>query len=336
MTKQQRTKVGRQRAGGFTVVELLVVIGIIVILVAILVPVVGTARKQAFAASTRAEIASLAAACERYYADFRAYPGPISNQEITNPGITVPAIAARQPGNPGDLSLSPGKLTMAENLVLGLMGGWEPGPTAGDPPSYKPDKVGQGPMSHNPVPSARRRASAYVDSTNWLSTAPGALGDAYAISGGSYQHVGSPVPEFMDRFPNARPILYLRARVGAPVSAANSATSTESGVAADDTLQYNSNNLGLAAFDSPNNAYVRPRAVPADQPADFDNPTPPPGDPNASSAPPPGPFTAQLFSKYLTAPGSTPPTNPRGKDRFILISAGVDGVYGTADDIFSE
>src|ERR1700722_12133111 len=65
----------------FTLIELLVVIGIIGILVGLLIPVVGKMRMSGYEVSTRNEILEIGNACHHYYDDFRAFPGPISNND---------------------------------------------------------------------------------------------------------------------------------------------------------------------------------------------------------------------------------------------------------------
>src|SRR6187200_2999400 len=67
---------------GFTLVELLVVIGIIVLLVGILLPVVSGIKKSAYGAASAQQIQRLTSAIEAYSADHRAYPGPLSNDQI--------------------------------------------------------------------------------------------------------------------------------------------------------------------------------------------------------------------------------------------------------------
>ena len=73
--QNQHSKTGR----GFTLVELLVVIGIIVLLVGILLPVVNGARRSAWNAASQAQLNRLVSAITAYEQDFRSYPGPLSD-----------------------------------------------------------------------------------------------------------------------------------------------------------------------------------------------------------------------------------------------------------------
>lgn len=320
----------RPRRGGFTLIELLVVIGIVVILLGILIPTVSTVRKSAQTATTQAQVASLAAAIDRYHADYRAYPGPIPNQQISQPptppftAVTVSGIGPNLPGNPTHLELPGGGITMSENLVLALCGGWDPAPSGTGPPSYVPESVMKGPMSHNPVAMARKRGPAYVDNTSWLSNQPGNMVEAYnALSGGpTWEYVGSAVPEFVDRYSEPRPILYLRARVGAPISPSG-ASGPEKGLAGDDDLKYNWEHLlrykvprGPVGPKDPSDFYniVEGRDFNEDDWRGFDR-------------------SGQYIPGYLENPGIR--GQPRQVDRYILISAGPDRAYGTTDDIFN-
>src|SRR5436190_1104043 len=114
---------------GFTLVELLVVIGIIAILLGILIPVVGKVRVHAQAADTKNLIAQITGAIERYHNDFNAYPGPVPNDQIRVNSSSLPTTVAPFMANtPGIYIKNAGgpinnKLTGTENLVLGLMGG---------------------------------------------------------------------------------------------------------------------------------------------------------------------------------------------------------------------
>ena len=61
-------------ARGFTLLELLVTIGIIALLAGLLLPVAGAARRSANAKSAKATIERLKLACEAYFGDFGDYP----------------------------------------------------------------------------------------------------------------------------------------------------------------------------------------------------------------------------------------------------------------------
>ncbi|HET9419456.1 MAG TPA: prepilin-type N-terminal cleavage/methylation domain-containing protein [Chthoniobacterales bacterium] len=68
-------QIGNSRhIGGFTLVELLVVITIIIILAALVLATVGYVQKKGARSRTEAEIAAMSAACESYKADNGIYP----------------------------------------------------------------------------------------------------------------------------------------------------------------------------------------------------------------------------------------------------------------------
>ena len=101
-----RSCIGVRRYNAFTLIELIVVVGIIAILSALVLSTVGYARKKAARARAETEIAAMSAACENYKADNGVYPrGPAS--AITIGTVTIPANAtdnlnARTRGNPTD------------------------------------------------------------------------------------------------------------------------------------------------------------------------------------------------------------------------------------------
>jgi prepilin-type N-terminal cleavage/methylation domain-containing protein len=67
-------KSSRPQPDGFTLVELLVVIGIIAILAGIFLPVLAGVKTRAKVANTRSEMAGLAAAIRAYESDYNRYP----------------------------------------------------------------------------------------------------------------------------------------------------------------------------------------------------------------------------------------------------------------------
>ena len=78
--KRLTTQIGawhKRRHTAFTLIELIVVVGIIAILAGLLLSTAGYARKKAARARAETEIAAMSAACESYKADNGVYPrGP--------------------------------------------------------------------------------------------------------------------------------------------------------------------------------------------------------------------------------------------------------------------
>jgi prepilin-type N-terminal cleavage/methylation domain-containing protein len=322
-------KSGKSRVGGFTLVELLVVIGIITILISITIPVVSHIRKAANGAATAAQIQALRGAIESYFQAFNAYPGPLADLDMFNntPNQSPPLPQNLGPGG------SPYQVTMAENLVLGLMGGLQG--VNGKPPIFVPDLVGQGPM--NLAVDANRnliypkRYSPFYDGRSQLSTAT-ALGPWYSF--GKDHSFDTNIPEIVDRFPSEpMPILYLRARKDAKGVMGD--TNTPGGT---ELYQYDLRQIWSYTYD-----FQKSRA------ATIYGPTPQglsslgnmkdqgPGDSTASGfiATKP-PWNALPYFKNTSLNQSTTPNangTPRSKDGFILISAGPDRIYGTSDDI---
>jgi type II secretory pathway pseudopilin PulG len=398
------------RVNGFTLVELLVVIGIIIILMGILLPVVSRMRRAAYAADTANEISQLSNACNQYYATFHAYPGPLSNDYIdgvnattavTLPTLVVHPLESYNPaGAPQFTPFTPANynITGSENLVLGLMGGLRldtaPGKT--DPSvsptipylnALAPTEVGLGPLNLNPAfpgrtPSFFSNGTTYLmwceaptggqpsQTTTYLPTnsAGTKLLPIPFNDQANTQSLDSPIPEFVDRFPSPGPlpILYLRARVGAKGVVSNGVIKDPTNPTIPAALyQYDvreiaaytqlvtetdgqMKSIGLGAYTpaNPIQHCLQDVGTPA-----IVNPSAPPNSP---------PYYTMGDFKHMQQEGivpknagpyffnsSIPPTDPtsdasvnntgrpRAVDQFILISAGPDGIYGTADDITS-
>ena len=168
MTRATRT--GRAKSAGFTLIEMLVVVGIIAILIAILVPVVASVRKAAYTADSKSQIAQIGNAIDRYYQDHNAYPGLFSNSDITL------GVSASAPGTRKVTGLS-SALTSAENLVLSLCGGVS-GPLATQ--AYSSSELGRGPISMGLV---QKRSPAYIDITPNSASVSGSSLDPVGIFG---------------------------------------------------------------------------------------------------------------------------------------------------------
>jgi prepilin-type N-terminal cleavage/methylation domain-containing protein len=311
-----------RRRAGFTMVEMLIVIGIILILVSILLPVVARIRIQVRVAQTQQEMSKIAGAIDQYYLEFNhAYPGPFSNVNVT-PSNSAISITNVNGGN-----VNP---TSTENMVLGLCGGLE---IASNNLQYNSNDIqsGLGPLNLNPNIAKQTRHATFIDATPskempdlpWDGT-PG---------NGTQGLSDSNIPEFMDKFNAynggfARPILYLRARIGNPT---NAGTTTAQVCGADNTTaQYNYSHL--YPYAGPNDFFQFPGSGSTFGTTDatLANSSVAPYYVQGTSATNNPAFTT--WDTYLANPNQY--TSPRGVNAYILISAGPDGVFGTTDDLF--
>jgi type II secretory pathway pseudopilin PulG len=80
-----------RRYNGFTLIELIVVVGIIIVLTGLVLSTAGYARKKSARARAETEIAAISAACENYKADNGVYPQQASSTDVLD---------ARLSGNP--------------------------------------------------------------------------------------------------------------------------------------------------------------------------------------------------------------------------------------------
>ncbi len=93
-------RTGRRPAPGFTLVELLVVIGIIVLLLALLSPMIARAYRNAERARVSADLNAISAALEAYKQDFNSYPVPSYNSTYGTATPTPSSGVAPQRPNP--------------------------------------------------------------------------------------------------------------------------------------------------------------------------------------------------------------------------------------------
>ncbi len=167
----------------FTVVELLVTIGIIVVLMAILVPVIAKVRLTAQSAATSNEIQRISAGINNYFQDFGAYPGAVSNASFAT-------------GNSAAFPSGFAGYTQSKDLVMALLGGITSQFT------YDPDSLGTGPVTFNVNDPSKKQA--YLQKV--VAELPGDL---------------SKPPEFMDLYSDPRPLIYLRINPGGVTGKAN-------------------------------------------------------------------------------------------------------------------
>jgi len=386
-----------RRRRAFTLVELLVAIGIIVILIGLLLPAINHVRKAAYGASTAQQISVLSSAIEHYHDDFNAYPGPLPlnqinyNQSNTSDTTAVKPFVYNLAGNqiamsgttppPASLTVDPTKISGAQNLVLGLLGGL----TVTRTPNangqlditafqYQPTIIFAADSMGNPtkIPSPSGPQSLAIGTTKiyspymtvqasdlsvptYTATPPASFADAASRS-----PMDTIIPVFLDKYPDAMPILYMRAQRGASglvsfagydKSGGNSLANDQASGQTITSWQYDlreiypytnsdgtpsTSNIGVnmsrSYFDpttSSSKVFVHGlQKVWASQASP----------PAAISSSTPTDAWAYLRNPSLgptipTSAGATDIGVPREKDGYILISAGPDRLYGTTDDI---
>ncbi len=79
-----------KKKNGFTLLELITVIGIIVILAGILLPAIGIVKQRAKSARAQADIESLCVALKMYESDFGTYPSTVADSNRFKAALGVP------------------------------------------------------------------------------------------------------------------------------------------------------------------------------------------------------------------------------------------------------
>lgn len=308
----------RSRRAGFTLLELLVVVGIIVILIGILIPVIAKVRKSAYATSTQSRISVIAQAIQQYQQQFGgALPGPIPEAVLNSqPSVNSVALTTDPTVASPLTSGAAVAVTSSQNLVLGLLGGLKYNITA-NTFTYNPAWIGAGPQALSTTTAKQYTASMQFDP----STLNSGLISYLAANNAGSTAPEQIIPEFVDAYPDPMPILYMRASVGQTYE-----------------VEYN-NSLGTTARSAQYNLFnLDPYLGPI--PFTF----------NSSSFPPnTNTTTTGLTFDATNYPGSynyfnnnsIPPSssasNVQGtvhqKDSYILMSAGSDRTYGTSDDL---
>src|SRR6059058_3647871 len=101
LTNCVRARSGQARYNAFTLIELILVVGIIIVLAGLVLSTAGYARKKGARARAETEMAALTAACENYKADNGVYP----RTSVTD---TFTAVTNRTPPDPQPTSYDPG------------------------------------------------------------------------------------------------------------------------------------------------------------------------------------------------------------------------------------
>ena len=282
---------------GFTLVELLVVISIIVLLLGLLLPAILWAQKDAYITATEADMHALSIGLDQYHADFNMYP---------NSSIVDGSTGAYG----GAIPQGAGYEVMAEALL-----GFLPGNLDGYTPSWPSGTIWSTSSTLNQTQGFTMAPYKKVYGPYMSVTAS----NIFMVKGTSAAYPAQYY--FTDAFGQAAttnaqllPILYFSANTN-PVGTIASGN-TKPTIFGD----YYSNSSGSASIPGIFNA------------GDDNNP---PG-PTAGAVPPslaPSPGFLNLIGNTsqdnLVDAGET----IMGSDGYLLVSAGPDGAYFTADDI---
>jgi type II secretory pathway pseudopilin PulG len=303
-----------RRRTAFTMIELLVVIGIIVVLIGLLVPVISKVRLTAKTADVTNHMHRISAAIGNYFNDFQAYPGALANKEFTPSGNLSLKL-----GNTSASFTNFATYTQSEDLVMALRGGFQVD-TSGKL-DLKPTELGLGPISFNAVGVSPRK-HAYVESipSEFAPERPTGAPVLKQLKGWPDEYPGlsyvidSEAPEFLDSYSDPRPIVYLRANASA----------------AGGNIMYSSKKDGMFRpnFDydiSVIQGYLK---------ASSDFPIP-------KTSPQQYAYTATGFDTTTTATrtylntyfGNSAGSAAKNAGSYMLIDAGPDRIFGTDDDI---
>jgi prepilin-type N-terminal cleavage/methylation domain-containing protein len=109
----------RRLQRGMTMLEIMIVIGIIAVLVALSIPAIGHFKKNAKSSAVTEQLGGLSMSLENYFQDFNAYPASALYDVNKNP---TPAYQVPPAGNAGLIGVGRGPAMLAQGLTGYLLG----------------------------------------------------------------------------------------------------------------------------------------------------------------------------------------------------------------------
>ena len=302
---------------GFTLIEILVVVGIIALLVGILLPALGKVQERARMTQTMGLMQEFAKACDAFQQEFGRYPGLVPEEILANdPQISGTENAMLELMGGGvrknDVDTSTyGNFTTASGWVERTF-----------KPTGQPDfivKINVGKIGDGPFINGKQYPPFFAPKANDLRPTTGQM---IGISRTAELATSTTrIPDLMDAWGN--PIIFLRAARNVGPLAGTNKDRAQFLVLDDDGKKYGTMDPYLGS-DS-----LGDSSLPQKKPAT--TATPPAIDSytlfeDGSTAV----DKKKLFAQFLRHPGFGDPTlplsgTPRGK--YLLISAGKDGIY---------
>ena len=292
------------RRRGFTLTELLVVIGVIAVLAGILLAAMGGVRRKAMATTTVSTMTEFSKACDTFQLEHGRYPGAIPENVIADSSIDIPPISS------------------TENALLDLMGGYRVmGPSNTSPPAdwddFDPGNAGV--IEHS------------LDGGNWLirvdinrlGEGPLLFGKPYSpyftpsasqvgVAQGQASSIAAQLPDLLDAW--GQPIIFVRrARPSGPLVGLDTSVSPQPQFYTKGMLPYTTSTK-LGEFGKDQLALSILNTAPGQllQDATFAQ---------ILRHPSLGNFGTEDYAQAGTAQGA-----------YILISAGPDGIYFSEQD----